>query len=118
MTLHVHFAFNKYNLTKVAQDTLNIAVAYFQQHNDVRVEVQGHTDSKGTEQYNIGLGHRRANSVKDYLVSKGIAASRITTESFGKSRPVAENTINGKDNGKRRPTEPLVVTMPSENFSE
>ena len=102
-TLHgVHFAFDKAVLTKTAKDTLGVAITYLKEHGDVRVEVQGHTDSKGTEAYNLKLGDRRANAVKLYLQSQGIAAGRITTKSFGKSQPVAPNEIDGKDNPKGR----------------
>jgi outer membrane protein OmpA-like peptidoglycan-associated protein len=102
-TLHgVHFEFDKAVLTKSAKDTLGVAVRYLKEHGDVRVEVQGHTDAKGSEEYNMKLGDRRAEAVKAYLVSQGIAASRISTKSFGKSQPVAPNEINGKDNPKGR----------------
>jgi outer membrane protein OmpA-like peptidoglycan-associated protein len=102
-SLHgVHFAFDKADLTQVAKDTLGTAVRYLKEHMDVRVEIQGHTDSKGTDEYNMKLGERRAISVKNFLESQGIAASRISTKSFGESQPVADNTINGKDNPQGR----------------
>jgi outer membrane protein OmpA-like peptidoglycan-associated protein len=102
-TLHgVHFAFDKAVLTQVAKDTLQTAIKYLKEHPDVRVEVQGHTDAKGTVEYNMKLGERRAEAVKAYLASQGIAASRISTKSFGKSQPVAPNEINGKDNPRGR----------------
>jgi hypothetical protein len=87
----VHFAFDKSTLTKTAQDTLNVAVAYLKSHTDARIEVQGHTDSIGSDAYNQGLSERRANSVKAYLQSQGIAESRIATKGFGESKPIADN---------------------------
>ena len=102
-TLHgVHFAFDKADLTKSAKDTLLIAVRYLKEHGDAKVEVEGHTDSKGTPEYNLKLGDRRAKAVKAYLVSQGIAENRISTVSYGLTKPVAENTINGKDNPSGR----------------
>ncbi len=63
---------------------------------------EGHTDGKGTDAYNMGLSRRRANSVKQYLVRNGIAASRIRTEGYGESRPVASNeTDDGRAQNRR-----------------
>ena len=102
-TLHgVHFEFDKAVLTKSAKDTLAAAVRYLKEHGDARVELQGHTDSKGTDEYNMKLSERRAEAVKAYLASQGIAASRMTTRGFGESQPVADNEVNGKDNPKGR----------------
>jgi OOP family OmpA-OmpF porin len=58
---------------------------------EVRVEVAGHTDSIGTEEYNEDLSYRRARAVKDYLVSEGVAADRMDVRGFGESRPIADN---------------------------
>lgn len=93
----VLFEFDKATLTKGAKDTLQVAVRYLKDHGDVHVEIQGHTDSKGTEAYNMKLGERRAESVKAYLGTQGIAADRVTTKSFGESQPVADNERNGED---------------------
>ena len=103
MTLHgAHFAFDKYNLTKVAQDTLTVAVAYLKAHADAKIEVQGHTDAIGSDAYNQGLSERRANSVKAYLKSQGIAESRISTKGFGESKPIAGNdTKDGRAQNRR-----------------
>jgi outer membrane protein OmpA-like peptidoglycan-associated protein len=102
-TLHgVHFEFDKATLLPGAKDTLKVAVTYLKSNPSVKVQIEGHTDSKGSDAYNMKLGDRRAESVKAYLVSQGIAASRISTVSYGESRPVAENTLNGKDNPKGR----------------
>ena len=67
------FEFDKSTLTKGAKDTLGVAVRYLKDHNDVRVEIQGHTDSKGSDEYNMKLGERRAESVKAYLGTQGIS---------------------------------------------
>ena len=107
----VLFEFDKSTLTKGAKDTLGVAVRYLKDHTDARVEIQGHTDSKGTDEYNMKLGMRRAESVKAYLGTQGIAADRITTKSFGESQPVAENEINGKDNPAGRALNRRVVII-------
>ena len=67
------FEFDTSALTKGARDTLGVAVRYLKDHHDVRVEIQGHTDSKGTDDYNMKLGVRRAESVKAFLGTQGIA---------------------------------------------
>jgi outer membrane protein OmpA-like peptidoglycan-associated protein len=93
----VLFQYDKSTLSKGAKDTLAAAVRYLKEHGDARVEIQGHTDSRGTDDYNMKLGERRAEAVKSYLASQGIAGDRISTRSFGKSQPVADNERNGKD---------------------
>ena len=107
----VLFQFDKATLTKGAKDTLAIAVRYLKEHSDAHVEIQGHTDAKGTEQYNMKLGMRRAESVKKYLGAQGISADRITTKSLGKTQPVADNEVNGKDNPAGRALNRRVVII-------
>ncbi len=107
----VLFEFDKATLTRGAKDTLGVAVRYLQDHSDVRVEIQGNTDSKGSDEYNMALGLRRAESVKEYLSSKGIDAGRIRTMSKGESEPVADNEINGKDNPAGRALNRRVVVI-------
>ena len=69
---------------------------------DVKVEVAGHTDSVGTEEYNMGLSLRRAEAVRQYLVGKGIAADRLIVRGYGESRPVADNaTAEGRFQNRR-----------------
>jgi len=96
------FAFDKSNLTVYAKDTLQQTVAILKAHPDAQVEIQGHTDWVGTDKYNQALSERRANSVKAYLVSQGIAESRITTRGFGESQPTADNgTASGRAENRR-----------------
>jgi peptidoglycan-associated lipoprotein len=87
----VHFDFDRYSLRPEAVRTLDEAVAVLQRNPDVRVEIEGHTCNIGTAEYNMALGERRANSVKDYLISRGIAASRFSTVSYGEERPKYDN---------------------------
>lgn len=107
----VLFEFNSSALTRGAKDTLGVAVTYLKAHEDVHVEIQGHTDSKGSDEYNMKLGLRRAESVKAFLATQGISADRVSTKSFGKSDPVADNEINGKDNPVGRALNRRVVII-------
>ena len=76
---------------KLLPRTLDEAVAVLQRNADVRVEIEGHTCNIGTAEYNMALGERRANSVRDYLISRGIAANRFSTVSYGEERPKYDN---------------------------
>lgn len=87
----VFFDFDKSVIKPEGRVKLDSAVTILNRFSDMRVEIQGHTDSIATEQYNIGLSNRRANAVKDYLMSKGIAASRLTTRGLGETSPAADN---------------------------
>ena len=85
----VFFGFDQSNLSKDAQSTLDRQAAWLQKYPSARVAVQGHCDERGTREYNLALGERRASAVRDYLVARGIDSSRIDTISYGKERPVA-----------------------------
>jgi peptidoglycan-associated lipoprotein len=87
----VHFDFDRYSLRPEAVRTLDEAVAVLQKNPDVRVTIEGHTCNIGTAEYNLALGERRANSVRDYLVSRGISADRFNTVSYGEERPKYDN---------------------------
>jgi peptidoglycan-associated lipoprotein len=85
----VFFAFDRSNLSGDATATLERQSAWLGKYPQNNVQVAGNCDERGTEEYNIALGQRRANHARDYLVAKGVAASRITTISYGKDHPVA-----------------------------
>ena len=98
----VYFDFDKSTLKPEGKAKLDDAVAILNRYSDVRVEIQGHADSIGTNVYNQGLSERRSKAVYDYLVSKGITASRMTTRGFGEERPVADNgTRSGRALNRR-----------------
>ncbi len=98
----VHFDFDRFNLRPDAIKILDDAVTKLQAQRDVRVTIEGHTDSIGTVEYNLALGERRANSVRDYLVQRGIANMRLMTVSYGEERPIADNgTAAGRAMNRR-----------------
>lgn len=84
----IHFDFDKYVLTPQAMMVLDDKAAYLREHPEVRVLVEGHCDDRGSNEYNLALGDRRANSAKNYLVKSGVAESRITTISYGEEQPL------------------------------
>jgi peptidoglycan-associated lipoprotein len=83
----VHFALDRYDLPSDAQATLQQQAALLQSHPEVAVTIQGHADERGTREYNLALGERRADSVRNYLIPLGIPAERISVISYGKERP-------------------------------
>jgi peptidoglycan-associated lipoprotein len=85
---NIHFDFDKYVLTPQAMMILDDKAAYLREHSGVRVLVEGHCDDRGSNEYNLALGDRRANSAKDYLVRSGVAEGRITTISYGEEQPL------------------------------
>jgi OOP family OmpA-OmpF porin len=96
------FDFNKAAIKPAGRDVLDKAVKTLKDNPDLRVVVEGHTDSIGSEAYNQKLSERRAEAVRAYLVSQGIAASRISTRGYGKTRPVASNkTEAGRAENRR-----------------
>ena len=84
----VFFATNKSTLTTASRDTLRKQAAWMRKNKDIAVTVEGHADERGTREYNLALGERRANAVKDYLLTYGISGGRLSVISYGKERPV------------------------------
>ncbi len=85
----VFFDLDEYNLKASAQATLQNQAAWLKRYSSATITIEGHCDERGTREYNLGLGERRANSAKDYLVSLGVSSNRIKTVSYGKERPIA-----------------------------
>jgi len=97
-----NFDFDKSVIRPDDFDRLDKDVATLKEWGDVKVEVAGHTDSVGTEEYNMGLSLRRANAVRNYLVDKGIEADRLTVKGYGESQPIADNaTAEGRFQNRR-----------------
>ena len=84
----VFFATNKSVLTTASRDTLRKQAAWLRKNKNISVTIEGHADERGTREYNLALGERRANAAKDYLMTYGISGSRMSVISYGKERPV------------------------------
>lgn len=98
----VNFDFDRAIIRPDDFDKLDRDVATLREWGDVKVEVAGHTDSIGTDEYNMGLSQRRADAVRNYLVDKGIPAERLTVKGYGESQPVADNaTREGRFENRR-----------------
>ena len=85
----IYFDTDKFNIDAEDQAALREQAAYLQQYPNIRATVEGHCDERGTREYNLALGERRANAAKNYIVSLGVPADRLTVVSYGKERPVA-----------------------------
>lgn len=83
----VHFALDQYAIQDADRATLQKQATWLNQYPNVRVTIEGHADERGTREYNLALGARRANSVKEFLVSLGVSTARVETISYGKERP-------------------------------
>ena len=84
----VFFATNESVLTTASRETLRKQAGWMRKNSEVTVVLEGHADERGTREYNLALGERRANAAKDYLMTYGVSASRISVISYGKERPV------------------------------
>jgi len=84
----VFFATNETILTTASRETLRAQAAWLRKNSNISVVLEGHADERGTREYNLALGERRANAAKDYLMTYGISSDRISVLSYGKERPV------------------------------
>ena len=84
----VFFATNESVLTTASRDTLRKQATWLRANSEITVVLEGHADERGTREYNLALGERRANAAKDYLMTYGVSANRISVISYGKGRPV------------------------------
>ncbi|MDA0819814.1 MAG: peptidoglycan-associated lipoprotein Pal [Proteobacteria bacterium] len=85
----IFFDTDRFNIDSVDAAALQAQAQYLSRYPQIRITVEGHADERGTREYNLALGERRANSAKNYLVSIGVNSDRISTVSYGKERPVA-----------------------------
>jgi peptidoglycan-associated lipoprotein len=85
----IYFDTDRYNIDSEDQASLQQQANYLRQYPNIRATIEGHADERGTREYNLALGERRANAAKNYLVSLGIPSERLTVVSYGKERPVA-----------------------------
>ena len=91
----VFFNYDSSELDSDAQELLQDQVAWLKQYSDVSVIIEGHCDERGTREYNLALGEKRAQSVKNYLISLGISSDRVSTISYGKERPAVIGSNDG-----------------------
>ncbi|AYG94202.1 peptidoglycan-associated lipoprotein Pal [Brevundimonas naejangsanensis] len=91
----VYFDLDSYSVRSEAQPRLDAQAAWLARYPQVMVRIEGNADERGTREYNLALGARRAEAVRSYLISRGVPANRIDTISFGKERPIAEGSNEG-----------------------
>lgn len=88
MSVMIHFDFDKYNIKDEYKDVLTEKAQLLREWSTVTIQIEGHCDEWGTNEYNLALGERRANAAKDYLAAAGVSADRMSTVSFGEERPL------------------------------
>ena len=88
----VYFEFDKFNLNSKSLQTLKSAVAAMKDNSSIKITISGHADERGTREYNLALGQRRAESVRDYFVVNGINANRVTVKSYGEEKPLSDGS--------------------------
>jgi peptidoglycan-associated lipoprotein len=84
----IHFDFDRYEIRPGDEEILRENAAMLKKNPEMKIQIEGHCDERGTEEYNLALGERRANQTKKYLISLGIASNRISTISYGEERPL------------------------------
>ena len=105
----VFFATDSSSLNSESQTTLQRQATWIKQYPNVRITVEGHADERGTREYNIALGERRASVAKRYLISQGIPANRISTISYGKERPAVVGSDSSAWSQNRRSVSVIVT---------
>ena len=90
----VFFATNESVLTTASRETLRKQAAWLRKNSKINIVLEGHADERGTREYNLALGERRANAAKDYLMTYGVSSDRISVLSYGKERPVDSGSLS------------------------
>ncbi len=98
----VFFGYDRYDISDEARMVLDKQAAWLKQYANLSITIEGHCDERGTREYNLALGERRANAVKNYLVALGVEPSRISTISYGKERPAVVGSDDGSYSQNRR----------------
>ncbi|MBU3820756.1 OmpA family protein [Flavobacteriaceae bacterium XHP0103] len=111
----VYFATNMYNINSASETTLNKLIGVFKEYPDTNLLVVGHTDSQGSEDYNMTLSKNRAYAVTNYLTSHGISGSRLTTNWFGETQPMYDNTTA---EGRAKNRRVNIAILPNEKMIE
>ncbi|MBI4527124.1 MAG: peptidoglycan-associated lipoprotein Pal [Deltaproteobacteria bacterium] len=108
----VYFDYDRYDLTAGARATLKANADWLKANPSVRVEIEGHCDERGTNEYNLALGAKRAQAAKDYLVTLGISANRLSTKSFGEELPACREQTEGCWQKNRRDKFAVIPAKP------
>ena len=98
----VYFEFDKFNLNSKSLQTLKSAVAAMKDNPSIKITISGHADERGTREYNLALGQRRAESVRDYFAINGINSNRIMVKSYGEERPTSAGSNEASYSKNRR----------------
>ncbi len=98
----VFFGYDRYDVSDEARAVLDKQASWLNQYSSLNITIEGHCDERGTREYNLALGERRANAVKNYLVALGVAPSRISTISYGKERPAVVGASDSAWSQNRR----------------
>jgi len=98
----IRFEFDQFNLSEEAQSVLKENTAWLEQHKTVKVQIEGHCDNRGTQEYNLALGQKRSDTVKRYLADSGIPAGRLSTISYGEERPLDSSEMEDAWDKNRR----------------
>ena len=98
----IYFDLDSYQINADAYPRLNAQAAWLQRYPQITIRIEGNADERGTREYNLALGARRANAVKEYLVSQGVSTGRVETVSYGKERPVCTTSDEGCWSQNRR----------------
>ena len=109
----IYFDFDKYDLRADARDVLKANAAWLKANGSARVEIEGHCDERGTNEYNLALGAKRAQAARDYLVTLGIAKGRLSTISYGEELPVCKEQNEGCWQKNRRARFVVVSARPA-----
>lgn len=109
----IYFDFDRYDLRADARETLKGNAGWLRANPATRIEIEGHCDERGTNEYNLALGARRAQSVKDYLVTLGISADRLSTISYGEELPVCREQTEGCWQQNRRARLVIIAPRPA-----
>jgi len=98
----IHFEFNRARIRPVSYPILNTVAQVLRDYPDINIEIQGHTDSRGSDEYNMNLSNERAAAVRTYLIEQGIDASRLTSRGYGETRPIESNRTSAGRAANRR----------------
>ncbi|MBI2608286.1 MAG: peptidoglycan-associated lipoprotein Pal [Deltaproteobacteria bacterium] len=98
----IHFDFDKYDIRSDAREVMAQNAEYLKTNSSVEIQIEGHCDERGSTEYNMALGQRRANAAKQYLVDLGVDGSRVTTISYGEERPVDSDSTPSAWSKNRR----------------